>query len=496
MRTAYAYSRIIVEQGLPVDFIHLEVNGSYERLTGLKNVVGRKISAVFKGINASNPELIAKLVTVAESGIPDYFELYIKTLDRWFDISVYSPQEGDCVALFDDITLRKNTEKALLKSEERFRHLFEGHCAPMLVIDAFTGNIIDANMAATAFYGWSKSELCRMNIEEINALPPEAVALNLEKFRVNTENKFLFSHRKADGSVCSVEVLSNTIKDNGNTLYYSMISDVTERLKNEEAIRASEERFRMLFEKHSAVMILLDPQTGNIIDANLAAAKFYGWSTEELRQMRIQEITNVSADEVKINMEKSRTSEQNRFLFTHKRADASLRKVEVFSNTIKIDGKELLYAIIHDITLRVNTEEALKKSEKQLDKQYQTLIAASPDSIITTNLVGMISSVSDVGLEIFGANHKSEVIGMPFSMIVFEDDMKIIDEIFEVTLREGLIQNREILLKKINQTVYYAEISAALIQESNGIPSSFMIIIRDISQRKVIERELSMPSAS
>ncbi len=137
-----------------------------------------------------------------------------------------------------------------------------------------------------------------------------------------------------------------------------------------------------------------------------------------------------------------------------------------------------------------NEHNEAEQARIQLDKQYQTLIAASPDSIITTDLDGIISSVSDIGLEIFGANNKSDVIGMPFSRIVYCDDIKIIDEIFDVTLREGLIQNKEILLKKKNNTIYSAEISAALIQDYNGAPSSYMIIIRDISQRKIIESEL------
>ncbi len=367
MRMGYAYCRMILEKDRPVDFIHLEVNESYGRLTGLKNVVGLRMTEVLPGIAESNPEFIDNHRKAVESGVAQQFEIYLKTLDKWYDITVYSPQKGDAVAMFDDITLRKSTETAL---------------------------------------------------------------------------------------------------------------------------KHSEAQFRLLFEKHSAVMILLDPETGIIVNANHAAADFYGWSIDELRQMRIQQITNVSADEVKKNMEKSRTAQQNRFEFIHRRADNSERNVEVFSNLIKIDGMELLYAIIHDITLRVHAEDTQRKNDKALEKQYRTLIAASPDTIITTDLNGVISSVSDIGLEIFGANKKTEVIGQPFSRIVYAENYAIIDEIFDVTLREGLIQNREILLKKKNNSVYSAEISAALIHDFNGAPSSYMMIIRDISQRKIIESEL------
>lgn len=490
MRNGYAHCRMTYEEDGSVDFIHIEVNEGYERLTGLKNVIGLKLREVFPGIDKSNPEFIEKHRKVVESGISDQFEVYLQLLEKWYDITVYSPWKGESIAIFDDITRRKDTEEALKQSEAQFKGLFKGHSSVMLVIDAYTGNITDANQSAAAFYGWSIDELKRMNIQDINALPQDIVESNLVKYRDARQYRFHFTHRKSDGSTCPVEVLSNTIEANGRVLYYSIITDITDRLKTVEALRKSEERFRLMFENHSAVMILLDPETGRIVDANRAAAEFYGWSIDVLKGMRIQEITNITPNEVQVNLEKSRTSEQNRFTFIHKRADESRRSVEVFSKSINFDGKELLYAIIHDITLRVHAEKALKKSEKQLDQQYHTLIAASPDSIITTDLEGIIKSVSDVGLDTFGASSRSEVIGIPFSRIVYEDNLTKIQEILKETLHKGLTQNRELLLKKMNNTVYAAEISAALILDHDGIPSSYMMIIRDISQRKIIESEL------
>jgi len=381
MSIGYARCRMIVEEGRPPDLLYLDVNEAYETLTGLKKVTGLSMREVWPGIVEFHPEFIEKHKKVAESGISDQFEICLQPLNKWYDISLYSPQKGDCVALFNDITGRKQTEERLMQSEERFR---------------------------------------------------------------------------------------------------------------------------LLFENHSAVMILLDPDTGEIMNANRAAADFYGWSIEELKQMSIQQLTSINAEEVKSNLYKCRTAEQSRILFEHRRADGSLRNVEVFSNLVRVADKELLYVIIHDITKRKNAEERslavfiakqneyneAEKARRQLDKQYQTLISASPDSIITTHLNGIISSISDIGLEIFGASKKSDLIGLPFSTIVYAGNLQVIEEIFDVTLREGLVQNREILLKKKSNSVYSAEISAALIQDYNGAPSSYMMIIRDISQRKIIENEL------
>ena len=124
-----------------------------------------------------------------------------------------------------------------------------------------------------------------------------------------------------------------------------------------EALRQSEEQFRSLFEDHSAVMLILDPETGNIVDANQAAADFYGWPMDQLCRMCIQEINTLSPEAVMAEMAKSRLMIQKEFSFQHRRADGSICDVEVFSNKIEVASKELIYSIIHDVTERKRYEQ-------------------------------------------------------------------------------------------------------------------------------------------
>ncbi len=251
-----------------------------------------------------------------------------------------------------DITAHKVAEIATLKSiRDQFRELFEGHSSVMVVVDN-NGDITDANHAAAAFYGWPVEELRAMNISQITMNTHEVVMAERKQVMNLQHNRFSALHRRADGSTRDVEILVLHKSADRQGIFYCIINDVTERKLQKEALMKSEKRFRSLFENHSAVMLLLDPDTGNIIDANHSAATFYGWSTETLRKMCIQQITNVTPDEVKKNLAKAKTSKQNEFLFRHKRADGLVRDVEVFSNNIEIDGKEILYAIIHDITDR------------------------------------------------------------------------------------------------------------------------------------------------
>jgi PAS domain S-box-containing protein len=144
-----------------------------------------------------------------------------------------------------------------------------------------------------------------------------------------------------------------------------------ERKRAEDALRDSEALFRNLFENHAAVKLIIDPDTGDIIDANASATEFYGWTREQLRRMRIQDINTLSPEEVKQEMEKARARERIHFEFRHRRADGSIRNVDVFSSKIDSKGKDLLYSIIHDVTDRKRAEEALKEERRKLQKALE-----------------------------------------------------------------------------------------------------------------------------
>jgi PAS domain S-box-containing protein len=118
MLEGFAYCRILFEDGLPNDFMYLEVNGSFERLTGLKDVPGKKVSEVIPGLRTTNPEIFETYGRVALTGKPEKFETYVEPLGIWFHVSVYSPRREYFVAVFDNVTERKQAEAGLLRLNE------------------------------------------------------------------------------------------------------------------------------------------------------------------------------------------------------------------------------------------------------------------------------------------------------------------------------------------------------------------------------------------
>jgi len=141
---------------------------------------------------------------------------------------------------------------------------------------------------------------------------------------------------------------------------------------------------------------------------------------------------------------------------------------------------------LKDITGQKKAEEALRLNEEK----YRTMLSASPDGILLIDLKGIIAEVSEIGLELYGADNKDDLIGKHFLRFVPSGQMMKIREIIGKTQDEGLAQNIELLLKRKNQSLFVSEISSTLIQGRGGAPISFMIIIRDISQRKKIESQL------
>jgi PAS domain S-box-containing protein len=169
----------------------------------------------------------------------------------------------------------KYAEDRLGVNEERFRGMFENHKATMLLIETVTGKILDANKAAERFYGYTKSRLLSMSIQDINVLPPEEVEAQRNLALKEERNYFIFPHRLANGEVRTVEVYSAPIEENGSNVLFSIIHDITDRKRLEDALRQAQVFASALLENILDGVVACDAD-GTLALFNRTAREWHG----------------------------------------------------------------------------------------------------------------------------------------------------------------------------------------------------------------------------
>lgn len=246
MLDGFAYCKMLFEAGRPQDFVYLHVNEAFERLTGLKNVVGRKVTEVIPGIRESNPELFEIYGRVSSTGIPEKLEAYVDSLGMWFSISVYGTEGQHFVAVFDNITDRKRAEEALQQSETRFRAIFLGASEGILVADQLTTQFKYANPAICDMLGYTEDELLALTASDIH--PKDKLDYALGEFQAIVRRERSKSYEipclRKDGTIFHADIGVSFTTIGRSQCIVGFFSDITKRKLAEEKLRESEERYR------------------------------------------------------------------------------------------------------------------------------------------------------------------------------------------------------------------------------------------------------------
>lgn len=180
-----------------------------------------------------------------------------------------------------NITEQMRSLEVLRQKEHRYRQMFEQNQAIKLILDSNNGNIVEANSAALAYYGYPDEQLIGMNINTLFKAPDNEGETPLKKLIVEQSPLYLMKQLLASGETRDAEIHAGPIGIEGQRLLYLIIHDVTERLSSERALRDNEEKLRGIVEAADEGIIMVDSD-GKIQFFNPAAQSIFGYPAEKI----------------------------------------------------------------------------------------------------------------------------------------------------------------------------------------------------------------------
>jgi PAS domain S-box-containing protein len=258
--------------------------------------------------------------------------------------------------------------------ERHYREIVE-QAADIIYTRDMEGRITSINEAGARFFGRQASELTGVHLSDLLGEDADRTLKDSLNSIGNAPVRVVYHTRDAQGVPRYLEAVTTLVRDAGGqaTAVRSVVRDITERKLAEDALRESEERYREMFEKNRAIKLLIDPESGAIVEANPAACEFYGYTSEQFRQKKITDINLLPENEVKRELERAVTEQSSYFVFHHRLASGEVREMEIHAGPIQAKGRRLIYSILHDITERRRTEAALRESEEKFRAQYKGL---------------------------------------------------------------------------------------------------------------------------
>ena len=271
---------------------------------------------------------------------------------------------GQMVAGFNSLLKTLSIrEQSLQTSESSFRNFFEKNTSVMLLTEPISGDIIDANLAAIDYYGYTKAQLVKMNISDINMMPADLIAEKRQRAMRGERKTFMFTHRLASGELRDVEAHLSPIESEDRSLIFSIMHDITERKNANEALRESEEHFRVIYQASQDFISIVRLSDGVFLDINQPYLDALGYERDEIIGHTSQELETWTdpLDRHRFYEILERDSKCQNFESSFKTKSGQQIWVLASSSVVKLGGVACVYSVTRDITDRKLADEKINE---------------------------------------------------------------------------------------------------------------------------------------
>ncbi|MDO8990604.1 MAG: PAS domain S-box protein [Sideroxyarcus sp.] len=386
------------------------------------------------------------------------------------------------VAMIEDITERKRTERALRESEDRFRNIFANAIDGILLADPETRKFVMANPAIERMLGYGHDEILSIGVEDIH--PTEKLLDILDGFRKQFAGEMTLAPelpvKRKDGSVFYADVNASPVTIDGKTYLMGVFRDISERKTAQQALRESEDRFRSIFANSLDGIALIDAETRKFAMTNPALEHMLGYDHEELGSIGISDI---HPEEVLPEVQEGfndRLSGADMPLLDlpMKRRDGSVFYANINAGPMTIEGRSYMMSTFRDITERKKTEDALRQSA--------TVFENSHDGVTITDLDGRILAANRAFLKISGYS-EAEVLGQNQSILHSGRQDRDFYQKMWAAIRETGYWQGEIWNRRKNGEIFPEWLTISAVRNSSGVTTHYVGTFSDLSQIKQFE---------
>lgn len=284
-----------------------------------------------------------------------------------------------------DITEIKKTEAKM----QRLTTAFE-QTASSIIVTNLKGNIEYVNPHFCKLTGYSEKEVIGKNPRIFKTGNTRATEYALLWKTISSGKTWygrLHNIKKNGEKYWESAVIAPVFNDEKTIVnYIALKQDITSQIESQLELEESEKQYRSLIQDNHSVMMIIDPVSKNIIEANTACCNFYGYTKKEMLNLNIDDINILNNKDIDNSMKAALSNNQNRFEFKHKLSNGDIRDVEVYSGSVKYKGTVALLSIIHDITDKVKTAQELiitKERAIESDKLKTAFLANMSHEIRT-----------------------------------------------------------------------------------------------------------------